>query len=47
MNRAETLSRDVLEPATRAYNVLGGIWRVISSLLGQERKEPKGTDDGI
>ena len=46
MNGVEAFSRDILGPVARASSMLATFRRVIASLLGQDKREPEGADDG-
>ena len=46
MNGVEAFSRDILEPVARASSILTTFRRIIATLLGQDKREPDGADNG-
>ena len=46
MNGVEAFSRDILEPVARASSILTTFRRVMAVLLGQDKREPEGADNG-
>ena len=46
MNGVQAFSRDILEPVARASSILTTFRRVMATLLGQDKREPEGADNG-